>query len=106
MSRRSHQAVTREKVAEISVDFMTTFLPRTGGRAGEAGKQEFRTNPVPFWLVCSLDTIKGPMRQMFFVVFAVGRDGCCAKRGEKPLIVVADAVTRWIVSSAQRLTER
>jgi hypothetical protein len=28
------------------------------------------------------------------------------EHGEKPLIVVADAVTRWTVSSAQGLTER
>jgi hypothetical protein len=31
-------------------------------------KQEFRTKPVPFWLVRFSDTIKGPLRQMFFVV--------------------------------------
>lgn len=30
--------------------------------------QEFRTTPIPFWLVCFSDTIKGPLRQMFFVV--------------------------------------
>ena len=30
--------------------------------------QEFRTTPVPFWLISFSDTLKGPMRQMFFVV--------------------------------------
>jgi hypothetical protein len=30
--------------------------------------QQFRTQPVPFWLVSFSDTTKGPMRQMFFVV--------------------------------------
>jgi hypothetical protein len=26
------------------------------------------TTPVPPWLICFSDTVKGPLRQMFFVV--------------------------------------
>src|ERR1700675_125323 len=37
-------------------------------QVGALETQEFRTQPVPFWLVCFSDTVKGPMRQMFFVV--------------------------------------
>jgi hypothetical protein len=48
------RTATKEKVAEIAADFMET--------------KEFRTTPVPYWLVCFSDAIKGPMRQMFFVV--------------------------------------
>jgi hypothetical protein len=35
---------------------------------GALETQEFRTEPIPFWLVCFSDTVKGPLRQMFFVV--------------------------------------
>ena len=59
------QTVTKEKVAEIAADSMTSFY---GVQVGALETQEFRTTPVPFWLVCFSDTIKGPMRQMFFVV--------------------------------------
>jgi hypothetical protein len=30
--------------------------------------QELRTAPMPFWLVSFSDTVKGPLRQLFFVV--------------------------------------
>jgi hypothetical protein len=59
------QTVTKEKVAEIAADSMTSFY---GVQVGALETQEFRTTPVPFWLVCFSDTIKGPLRQMFFVV--------------------------------------
>jgi hypothetical protein len=59
------QSVTKEKVAEIAADFMTTFYHV---QIGAPETQEFRTSPVPFWLVCFSDTVKGPLRQMFFVV--------------------------------------
>jgi hypothetical protein len=52
-------------VAEIAADSMTSFY---GVQVGALETQEFRTTPVPFWLVCFSDTIKGPLRQMFFVV--------------------------------------
>ena len=63
--QNSPNAVTKEKAAEIAADFMTTFYHV---QVGALETQEFRTQPVPFWLVCFSDTVKGPMRQMFFVV--------------------------------------
>jgi hypothetical protein len=63
--QNSPNAVTKEKAAEIAADFMTTFYHV---QVGALETQEFRTTPVPFWLVCFSDTIKGPMRQMYFVV--------------------------------------
>jgi hypothetical protein len=63
--QNSPNAVTKGKVAEIAADFMTTFYHV---QVGALETQEFRTQPVPFWLVCFSDTIKGPLRQMFFVV--------------------------------------
>jgi hypothetical protein len=63
--QNSPNAVTKEKAAEIAADFMTTFYHV---QVGAVETQEFRTTPVPFWLICFSDTIKGPMRQMFFVV--------------------------------------
>jgi hypothetical protein len=58
------KAITREKAAEIAADFMTTFH-RIQISAFES--QEFRTQAVPYWLVCFSDSIKGPLRQMLFV---------------------------------------
>jgi hypothetical protein len=52
-------------VAEVAADFMTTFYHV---QIGALETQEFRTTPAPFWLVCFSDAIKGPLRQMFFVV--------------------------------------
>src|SRR6202023_1754174 len=63
--QNSPNAITKEKVAEIAADFMTTFYHV---QVGALETQEFRTSPVPFWLVSFSDTIKGPMPQMFFVV--------------------------------------
>src|SRR6202035_4685084 len=63
--QNSPNAVTKEKAAEIAADFMTTFYHV---QVGALETQEFRTAPAPFWLICFSDTIKGPMRQMFFVV--------------------------------------
>ena len=63
--QNSPNAVTKEKAAEIAADFMTTFYHV---QIGAIETQEFRTSPVPFWLVCFSDTVKGPQRQMFFVV--------------------------------------
>jgi hypothetical protein len=44
---------------------MTTFYHI---QVGALETQEFRTAPIPFWLVCFSDTIKGLLRQMYFVV--------------------------------------
>src|SRR6185295_2911705 len=63
--QNSPNAVTKGKVAEITADFMTTFYHV---QVGALETQEFRTTPVPFWLVCFSDTIKGPLREMFYVV--------------------------------------
>src|SRR6476646_7147259 len=59
------KTVNKEKAAEIAADFMTTFY---NIQIGALGTQEFRTQPIPFWLVSFSDTTKGPMKQMFFVV--------------------------------------
>src|SRR3984893_1117064 len=63
--QNSPNEVTKEKATEIAADFMTTFYHV---QVGALETQEFRTTPVPFWLVCFSDTVKGPLRQMFFVV--------------------------------------
>src|SRR6202021_948250 len=63
--QNSPDAVTKEKAAEIAADFMTTFYHV---QAGALETQEFRTIPVPFWLICFSDTIKGALRQFYFVV--------------------------------------
>jgi hypothetical protein len=44
---------------------MTTFYHI---QVGALETQEFRTAPIPSWLVCFSDTVKGPLRQTFFVV--------------------------------------
>src|SRR5271165_7557620 len=63
--QNSPDAVTKEKAAEIAADFMTTFYHV---QVGALETQEFRTIPVPFWLICFSDTIKGALRQFYFVV--------------------------------------
>jgi hypothetical protein len=63
--QNSPNAITKEKAAEIAADFMTTFYHVP---VAALETQELRSSPVPFWLVCFSDTIKGPLRQMFFVV--------------------------------------
>ena len=63
--QNSPNAVTKEKAAEIAADFMTRFYH---AQVGALETQEFRTTPAPFWLICFSDTIKGQLRQMFFVV--------------------------------------
>jgi hypothetical protein len=45
------QTVTKEKVAEIAADFMTTYY---GVQVGALETQELRQQPIPFWLVCFL----------------------------------------------------
>jgi hypothetical protein len=44
---------------------MTTFYHV---EVGALETQEFRTMPVPFWLICFSDAIKGALRQFYFVV--------------------------------------
>jgi len=79
--QNSPNAITKEKAAEIAADFMTTFYHV---QIGALETQEFRTTLVPFWLICFSDTIKGPLRQMFFVVLLP--DGAVVvPRVEEPL---------------------
>jgi hypothetical protein len=54
--------VTKEQVAEIAADFMTSYY---GIQVGALETQEFRQQPMPFWLVSFSDTVQGPLRQMF-----------------------------------------
>jgi hypothetical protein len=63
--QNSPNAVTKEKAAEIAADFMTTFYHE---QVGALETQEFRTTPVPFWLVCFSDAVKGPLKNLYFVV--------------------------------------
>jgi hypothetical protein len=63
--QNSPNAITKEKAAEIAADFMTTF---TTSKIGALETQEFRTAPAPSWLICFSESIKGPVRQMDFVV--------------------------------------
>jgi hypothetical protein len=63
--QNSPNAVTKEKAAEIAADFMTRFYHV---QVYALETQEFRTTPVPFWLISFSDTVKGPLRQMYFVV--------------------------------------
>jgi hypothetical protein len=56
---------SKEKVAEIAVEFMSTFYHM---QIGALETQELRTKPMSFWLVCFSDTVTGPLRQLFFVV--------------------------------------
>ena len=60
--QNSANAVTKEKAAEIAADFMTTFY---GVEVGALETQQFRTSPVPCWLVCFSDSVAGPLRQLF-----------------------------------------
>src|ERR1700692_4953359 len=71
--QNSPDAVTKEKAAEIAADFMTTFYHV---QVGALETQEFRTMPVPFWLICFSDTIKGALRQFYFVVLLPDWNGC------------------------------
>ena len=44
------KTVSKERAAEIAADFVTTFYH---AQIGALETQEFRTQPVPFWLVCT-----------------------------------------------------
>ena len=59
------KTATKEKAAEIAADFMTAFYHI---QIGALETQEFRTQPVPFWLISFSDTTQGPMKQIFFAV--------------------------------------
>jgi hypothetical protein len=59
------KTATKERVAEIAADFMSTFY---GVQVDALETQEFRQQPTPFRLVSFSDTVKGPMHQLYFVV--------------------------------------
>jgi hypothetical protein len=59
------KSVIKEQVAEIAADFMLSFY---GIQVGTLEIREFREQPIPFRLVRFSDTIKGPLKQMYFVV--------------------------------------
>jgi hypothetical protein len=59
------KTVAKEKVAEIAADFMSVFYHI---QIGALETQEFRTTPVPFWLVSFSEAIQGPAKQTYFVV--------------------------------------
>ena len=63
--QNSPNAVTKEKAAEIAADFMTTFYH---AQVGALETQEFRTTPVPFRLISFSDAVRGPIKNMYFVV--------------------------------------
>ena len=54
--QNSPNAVTKEKAAEIAADFMTSFYHV---QVGALETQYFRSTPVPFWLICFSDAVKG-----------------------------------------------
>jgi hypothetical protein len=64
-SRPPRRAQPKDQIAEIAADFMTTFY---GTQVGALETHEFRTEPIPFWLVSFSDTVKGPLKQLWFVV--------------------------------------
>ena len=73
----------KEKAAEIAADFMTSFY---GIKIGALQTQEFWISPVPFWLICFSDTVKGPIKNILFVVLLPDGTVVVPKSGEKPLI--------------------
>jgi hypothetical protein len=67
---------------------MTTFYHV---QVGALETQELRTTPVPFWLVCFSDTIKGAAAANVLFSSAAGWDGCCAQSG-KAVVGVEKAI--------------
>jgi hypothetical protein len=70
---------TKEKVAEIAADFMTTFY---GVQVGALETQELRTTPVPFWLVAFFQYHSGADQTDVLCRRAAERHGCRAQCGE------------------------
>ncbi len=75
-------AITKEKAAEIAADFMATFYHV---QVGALETQEFRTTPVPFWLICLSDTNKGPVRPKCSLVVLLPDGTVIVPRVEKSL---------------------
>jgi hypothetical protein len=84
LARNSGQnEATKEKAAEIAADFMTTFYHV---QVGALETQEFRTTPVPFWLICFSDTVKGATATIVLCRAAAGWNGCRAELGEAAVV--------------------
>jgi hypothetical protein len=66
----SPNAITKEKAAEIAADFMTTTY-----RSEYLRPRNFGQRPLRFGSCAFSDTIKRPMRQMYFVVLLPRWDG-------------------------------
>jgi hypothetical protein len=98
--QNSPNAVTKEKAAEIAADFMTTFYHQQNRRVGDSGISD-NARSILADLLFGHD--QGTGAKNFFCRSAAGWDGCCAERGEKPLIVVADAVMRWTIRFSPRI---
>jgi hypothetical protein len=81
--QNSPNAVTKEKAAEIAADFMTTFYHV---QVGALETQEFRTSPVPFWLVSFSDHDQGADAANVLCRAAAGWDGRCAQSGEAAVV--------------------
>jgi hypothetical protein len=79
---------------------MTTFY---GIQVGALETQEFRQQPIPFWLVCFSDSVTGPLRQLFFAV--VLPDGTVVEpeavmgRGFRFGVLGPVPVTRYLATS-------
>ena len=67
------KTVSKERAAEIAADFVTTFYH---AQIGALETQEFRTQPVPFWLICFSDTAKRTNQEYVFRRSAAGWDSC------------------------------
>jgi hypothetical protein len=65
LTNRVPKTVSQEKAAEIAADWVTVFY---NVQAGVIETQEFITSPIPHWLFCFSDTLRGPMQRMLFVV--------------------------------------
>jgi len=73
------ETATKEKVAEIAANLAALFYHL---QIGAIEAEELKPVPMPYWLVTFSDSVKGPIRQMFFVVVLPdGRVGRTASRG-------------------------
>jgi hypothetical protein len=97
--QNSPNAVTKEKAAEIAADFMTTFYHV---QVGALETQEFRTQPVPFWLICFSDTVKGALRQLFFVVLLPDGTVVSAESGEAVVVRTPLSLAFWSSTCSNR----
>jgi hypothetical protein len=77
--QNSPNAITKEKVAEIAADFMTTFYHV---QVGALETQEFRAQPGPVLARLLFGRDQRTTATNVFRRSAAGWDGCCAQRVE------------------------